>query len=330
MGTLRIHFQAEDLARVTLAEEPDPLWELVLTRFRLRERSRPLAFRPWFDALPAGAPAIRRGARVLDALAPFGPYFPDFLTPDEGRHGLDHGLAALLGTPKRRLAAELELLARRRTLPGWARPLAQGDPATLERLGAALRGYHAAAVARFRDLIGPAVAADHACRVRDLVRGGVEGLFAGFRPLMRWNPPVLETEYVVDQDLVLGGRGLRLVPSYFCRGTSLTLADPELPPVLVHPIEQRHRWRPVADRRTGLGALMGANRSAVLHALGRAATTTQLARMLRISPTAASRHTAVLREAGLVDSRRDGPAVVHTLTPLGAALLEGADPGILP
>ena len=42
------------------------------------------------------------------------------------------------------------------------------------------------------------------------------------------------------------------------------------------------------------------------------------------SPASVSRHTHVLREAGLVATTRDGTAVRHTLTPLGIALLDGA------
>ncbi|MEW9550512.1 ArsR/SmtB family transcription factor [Nonomuraea sp. NPDC050783] len=327
MGTLRIHFTADDLARVTLADQPDPLWEVIFTRFRLRDRMRPLSFRHWFAGLhaePARTARMRQGALLLDVLAPAGPYFPDFLTPYEGRRGLDHGLEALLGTPKRRLAAELERLSRHRPLPGWARPLAEGDPGALCGLAGALRDYHAAAVAPFQQAVAAAFAADRECRARDLLGGGVEGLLAGMAPPIRWRPPVLETGYAVDHDLVLGGRGLRLVPSYFCQRAPLSLADPRLPPVLIYPIEQRHRWRPAAARRTDLTALMGANRSAVLHALDHGTTTTQLARMLRVSPATASRHATVLREAGLIDTRRDGTAVVHTRTPLGTALLAGA------
>ncbi|QYC42390.1 Helix-turn-helix domain protein [Nonomuraea coxensis DSM 45129] len=328
MGTLRIHFTADDLTRVTLADQPDPLWEVVFTRFRLRDRLRPLAFRHWFAALhaePARTARMRPGALLLDALAPAGPYFPDFLTPYEAGRGLGHGLEALRRTPRRRLAAELGRLARHRPLPRWARPLAEGDARALDRLADALRDYHAAAVAPFQASVDAAFAADRDSRAGVVLGGGVEALLAGLGPPIRWTPPVLEVDYVVDQDLALGGRGLRLVPSYFCQRTPLSMADPGLPPVLIYPIPQRHRWRPAA-RRTGgadLSALMGANRSAVLHALDRDVTTTQLARLLRVSPATASRHATVLREAGLIDTRRDGTAVLHTRTPLGTALLEG-------
>ena len=40
-----------------------------------------------------------------------------------------------------------------------------------------------------------------------------------------------------------------------------------------------------------------------------------------VSLSAASRHATVLRDAGLTTSQQVGPTVLHTLTPLGAALL---------
>jgi DNA-binding transcriptional ArsR family regulator len=46
-----------------------------------------------------------------------------------------------------------------------------------------------------------------------------------------------------------------------------------------------------------------------------------VARRLNISPAAASQHTTVLRNAGLLVSHRDRNTVLHTLTPLGRAML---------
>jgi DNA-binding transcriptional ArsR family regulator len=43
---------------------------------------------------------------------------------------------------------------------------------------------------------------------------------------------------------------------------------------------------------------------------------------LGISPAAASQHASVLRNAGLLVTRRDRNTVLHTLTPLGSAMLE--------
>lgn len=50
-------------------------------------------------------------------------------------------------------------------------------------------------------------------------------------------------------------------------------------------------------------------------------TTSELAQRIGISPGGASQHATVLREAGLVVSHRHRNTVRHTLTGLGAGLL---------
>jgi DNA-binding transcriptional ArsR family regulator len=41
-----------------------------------------------------------------------------------------------------------------------------------------------------------------------------------------------------------------------------------------------------------------------------------------VTPSAISRHTTVLRQAGLIITRRDRNTALHSLTPLGTALLD--------
>jgi DNA-binding transcriptional ArsR family regulator len=64
----------------------------------------------------------------------------------------------------------------------------------------------------------------------------------------------------------------------------------------------------------------------VLLEVGGGCTTSELARRVGVSLASASQHASVLREAGLVHTLRQGGAVLHTLTPLGAALLRGGAP----
>ncbi|MEU6719113.1 winged helix-turn-helix domain-containing protein [Nonomuraea sp. NPDC046802] len=265
-------------------------------------------------------------ARLLDVLAPLGPYWPDFLTPKQSEDGLDSGLDALMSTPRGRLRGELERLALHRRLPGWINNIAVGDVPTLTGMGTAMRAYHEVAIAPYHSLIQAAVAADRAQRGRDLLERGAEGLLTGMSTIMRWKPPVLEVSYDIDSELHLRGRGITFVPSYFCQRTPVTLGDHELPPVLIYPIEERFRWAQATSGGRGVEALLGGTRSAVLLTLATSATTTEVARALQISPASASRHTTVLREAGLIVTCRDGAAVVHTITPLGAALLNGRLP----
>jgi DNA-binding transcriptional ArsR family regulator len=76
-----------------------------------------------------------------------------------------------------------------------------------------------------------------------------------------------------------------------------------------------------AKARGSLAALLGRTRAAVLEAAVLGCTTGELSRRLDISPASASEHTAVLRKARLLTSRRNGPAVHHRPTPLGLTLL---------
>jgi DNA-binding transcriptional ArsR family regulator len=319
---LRIHFTPQDLGRVRLAQSVDPLWELVFSTLRLCEREKGLVFGRWATAVrrEVEPSVLRPGLRVLSVLSPLGPYFPDFLTPPEGALGLVPAVAAIRATPRTRLRREMHQLARTSPLPAWARPLADGDRHLLLGVGEALVAHHRAVIEPHTDVIQAAVAADRARRTRAVLDDGAVGLLTSLRPLMHWRPPVLEVQYTVSRDLHLAGRGLRLVPSYFCRRTPVALVDPGLPPTLVYPIDHEHVGHTHLSERA-LAALLGTTRSAVLAAVGEGATTTELAHRLGASPSSVSRHTTVLREAGILTTQRDGPAVLHNTTPLGQALL---------
>ncbi|MFJ2722045.1 ArsR/SmtB family transcription factor [Streptomyces sp. NPDC087437] len=274
-------------------------------------------------------------ARLLCQIAPPEEYFPDFLTPLEASGGLDEGLDALRRTPKKRLHKEVTRLgalrcqgSRRLT---WLRGLAAGERERLEELAEALRLLHDALVAPAWSGVARGVHADRAVRSRAVLDGGAHRLLGSLRPFATWEPPVLSVAYPLDQDLHLGGRGLHLVPSWFCWQMPVSMADPVLPPVLVYPVEHPLTAAAPAGHRYGpgaLAALLGRTRCQVLGELRQPATTGELARVLDLSPASASKHAKALREANLVASRRDGGSTLHLLTPLGAALLEGELPAV--
>ncbi|WP_405816655.1 hypothetical protein OG241_18735 [Streptomyces sp. NBC_01390] len=93
---LRIHFTGEDLARIRIAAEPDPLWELLISLNRLRRRDAGVVYGSWMrDTLPR-VPAT---TRLLTALAPPVGYSVDFLTPAVGSGGVEGRIEALRATP---------------------------------------------------------------------------------------------------------------------------------------------------------------------------------------------------------------------------------------
>ena len=86
--------------------------------------------------------------------------------------------------------------------------------------------------------------------------------------------------------------------------------------------------RPIENRPRlgrGLAALLGPTRAAVLRALAAPRGTVELAAAVGISPASASEHAKVLRDAHLIETRREGRAVRHSLTAVGRTIL-----GLLP
>ncbi|GAB2879117.1 winged helix-turn-helix domain-containing protein [Streptomyces deserti] len=330
---LRVHFTPEDIARVRVAAAPDPLWEITNSFQLLARKDTSLVFGEWRrlvrQQLPSCGPVL---GSVLGPLLPPRGYSPDFLTPDLcGSHDLDSAVDTLLSTPRACLRRDLLRLAassgRYRPLPSGTRALAEGAPEALRRLGAALRAYHQHALVPFWPHIRAEVDADRAERARAVLSGGVEGLLASLRPVLRWEPPVLEADYPVHRELRLRGRGLLLQPSFFCSRTPVTLVAEEPAAVLVYPIQHTLGWAGdhsggTAERVAALGALIGRTRAAILEDVVAGRTTGELAGRFGISGPAASQHTAVLRRAGLLRSVRRSRSVLHTITPAGLALLD--------
>ncbi|MDQ2585515.1 ArsR family transcriptional regulator [Saccharothrix yanglingensis] len=259
---LRIFFDKDDLARVSVASAADPLWEVALAGRRLRDRP----------------PPFRRWERVV------------------------RGDLARLGGPA---AALVRLLA------DGPCPVAPSVPAEV------VTTLHGVLVAPWAAAVRESVDADRARRAHDLLDGGVHGLLSGFLPHARWEPPVLVVDCAPGGELHLRGRGLRLLPSYFCHGRAVVRDDPA--PVLVYPVERLNAV--TAVRGDCLDALLGPTRGAVLRGVRSGAGTTELARRLGTSAASVSRHTGVLRAAGLVRTARLGRKTVHSLTALGESLV---------
>jgi hypothetical protein len=329
---LRIHFSPDDLARTHVAAAPDPIWETVLSFQILLNGEGSLIFDRWRRRVRPGLPPAVE--RLLLPLSPPTGDFADFLTPGAGVLGLRAGLEAIRATPRERLRHDLAALDRsgpgRSGLPGWTRRLGEADPEALRQLAGALREWHRIGVAPYWDQVRSHVDADWVAKIHAQRRGSIEDVLAALPAPLRWQSPVLETHYPDDRDVHLDGRGLLLVPSFFCWRLPVTLIDPHLPQVLVYPVPHELDWlggdRPAAgasDR--ALRALLGPTRAATLLAISAGPVSTgELARRVGVAPSSASEHAAVLREAGLVASHRVGGRVLHLLTDPGSTLLDSA------
>lgn len=327
---LRIHFTDADLARTRVASAPDPLWEICASLHRFQSRHGRWAYADWYHAAHArlhAAHLTRTLRTLLLPLVPRATYFPDFLTPPEAAEGLDAGLKAIHATPRHRVLNEVGVLARTSRAPAWAPRLA--EPGMRRELTQAMRAYYDTVIAPYDDHVRARVEAERSAGARAVLDNGVEGLLRNLGPHLRWQRPVLHTVYPEDRDLHLNGRGLLLVPSYFCWGNPVAFGDSTLDPVLIYALghEPHHTSLP-GDLGSGspLATLLGRTRAAVLRAVAAGATTGELARATGVSASSASQHSTALRDAGLITSHRHAASVLHTLTPLGAALLRANTP----
>ncbi|MEU5164515.1 helix-turn-helix domain-containing protein [Streptomyces sp. NPDC020875] len=361
---LRIHFTGDDLARVRMAAKPDVLWETILSFHRLRERRRAVMFGEWrsetrtrlngetsllaalvpprgyfpdFLTPPEAGGGLESGLAAIQATPPVRLHSELTLASASRASaraaarapGAPTGPAGPAGQPVQVPESALPAGTAGVTTPPVVAGLAEGLSSPMSRLLTTLRSYHRAAVEPYWAHIQARVEADRAVRGRALLDGGAAELLCSLPPVLRWRAPVLEADYPVDREIRLDGRGLLLQPSFFCRDTPVVLRDAGLPPVLVYPVA--HSPDPVFGETAGalapsLGRLVGHTRSAILQAIRYGCTTSELARRAGVSLASASQHAAVLREAGLVLTLRHGNAVLHTLTPLGAALLRGGAP----
>lgn len=323
----RIHFETVDLARTTIAQRPDPLWEILLGLHVLQTDDEPELFGIWRERARARLNAMEQ---ELLALAPPVGYSPDFLTPSAAGQGLDAGLAAVAATPVERLAAELRRLSDEVRLPGWTRRLAAGEPGPVKRLVQGLRSFHRTKIAPQMPMISRAIEPVVAKHKETVTSSGFESLLPELHRSLSWSAPVLSVDMPhIDRDLYLGGRGLRLVPSYFCWKYPMMLLDPALPPVLVYPVRHDEvRLGAVvrrSDREGAVADLLGKTRARVLKSISvGACSTSELAARAGISLASASEHARVLHDTGLVTTQRTGSSVRHTLNPVGAHVLTGA------
>ncbi|AYL34171.1 transcriptional regulator [Streptomyces fungicidicus] len=332
MAVIRLHFSPADVRRITLAPRPDALFETALSvRLLLGgpavHQGRRAPVTRWRHAMD-GTPVGRAG--VLAELVRRDDYLPDFLLqPTASSFG--EAVESAHSLPTARLHQDLARLleppeavrGRNGRLPGAdgrLRELAEGSPQGRDMLVRDLRRYHDASIASCWHHVTAAATADRALRAEMLLRGGVDALLTTLAPSWRWQPPTLHLPSPSTFDVPLCGRGLLLVPSFFATRPFLGY-HPEEPTVLVYPL---HEGAGTTEVSAGaLAPLLGRTRAAVLEALRTPATTTALAERTGISLAGASQHAGVLRDAGLISTERTGTAVLHTLRPLGRALLDG-------
>lgn len=330
----RMFFTSEDLTRVRIGAPLGALAETMLAT-RVVQRSGPVVFDGWRNQVRS---SISDDFAVLADILPPDDDFVDLIIPTRasGARSMSEGLEALYLASRDEIRREVDSAAQRRIaegqkpLPAWTEDLADRSADALREVGTAAEAFHSVAFGGRWEHIQSYldVAADRMART--MATEGVERLFAGL-PYLRWQAPMLEIYKAQHcHDDHLNGRGLVIVPSLFAGSEPLVLhscMDKNAPKMLIVPVlrnaaEFAAAWGPRATNET-LNALLGRTRAAALQEIAEGRTTTELARRLNVSPATASEHASILRQAGLIESRRHRNTMRHELTTLGAAMLDG-------
>ncbi|MFI2737905.1 DUF5937 family protein [Streptomyces sp. NPDC018711] len=320
-----LRFGEADPLRIRFAISP--LWE---THSAVRVLARPAKqgyHLPWMRRIAGAARELDLGP--LQLLMPLRGHSPDFLYPPP------LGPAA---------AFEDEIAAVRETDPAlvlddFERALAETPGAADTPEGRRLLADPAGAVLRLADLLRAAyealiapnwprlralLEADVAYHSRRLAEGGLERLLGELHPAFDWaaETATLRVDYPGEHDRPLDGQGLVLMPSVFTWPDVVSGFDPPWQPTVVYPARGiGGLWSEPRDRTPeALARLLGPVRADVLCALAEPMGTTALAHLLGRAPSSVSAHLAVLRDAGLLTSRRYGHQVLYERTPLGIAV----------
>jgi DNA-binding transcriptional ArsR family regulator len=310
MGTVRFAFSpfTEVISSVRLLGDPRPThlhrpW-LALARERLADQDLSL----------------------LLALAPPGTWQVDFLCGSStSSTTLESQLTDLLAVSPDHVRAELDWVWRGREMPVRARQLIAAGARGPGLVAEAIWEYWDVAIAPFWPRMCAVLEDDVAHRAARAMHGGLFDLFADLHPEVSLDDHTLRVDKPQWPDAVHEATQLTLVPSVFIWPQLLVSHHPPGGFEFAYGARGVGRvWEGLDERRTEphdrLGALLGRGRAAVPSLLATPMSTTQVARTLAQSPASISRHLSVLRESGLVTSRRSGRSVLYVQTPLAESL----------
>jgi len=243
--------------------------------------------------------------------------------PDDRMPNLDDELRRVRATTTAEVRRDLDRRSGRRPSP--LRELYAEPRAGLTRVVEAIRACHRLLVAPHWPRIARILEADIAHRAGILADGGIEAVFADLHRDVAW----ADGELVLHRDrphrpvtVDLTDHGLIMSPSIFCWPRTWTASRPAGDGIVRYPARGVATiWESRSPAPDAIAALIGRTRSALLDLLGAPATTSALAARLHVTAGAVSQHLGVLREAGLVTTRRTGRTVLHLRTERADTLL---------
>ncbi|MFC5180426.1 ArsR/SmtB family transcription factor [Actinomadura harenae] len=317
---ISFELDVEDLADTRFAVSP--LHETVVALRVLRDPGLSALHLPWRRA--ALAALDPSDLRLLRALVSDRRTLPDVLTPRPGEFApaFDTELDLVRRAPGALVLRDLEAAHAPDPLPGVLLGTPPDD--LRDTICDALRRFWELAVEPHWRQMRLVLEADMTYRARRLALGGARLLFADMHPDLRWRDGVLHIGRMISHHHVTAaGRGLLLMPSVFVHKPSPPLS-PDEAPSLAYPCRGVGTlWEPAPPpARSALDALLGASKVRLLVLLAEPLPTVEIARRLRVTPSAVSQQLRILHATGLVSRARDGRQVLYRRTSLGDGLID--------
>lgn len=302
-----------------------PGFELVnAVRVILRPQAAPLHW-GWFRTFHGKPPT--EALRLMTVICGADGYMPDFLTATpSGDMTPEAELDRLRRVPDERLRFDLEKMVLRSTgsRRQEIRDLIADPTRAREAIVAAWQGAWESLLAPVWPQMLRLVRADIAVRARRNSDTGLAEMAGTLHSTVTWADEIVRVQMRLHEEVVdCGGTGLVLVPSIMmaARGCAVLTERPAQPTIFYPAHGVSATWHQAGtDALDALTALLGAARARLVLELQQPLSTSECAELTDLAVSTASHHLTVLRDAGLVDSRRTGVRVLHTRTPLGEAL----------
>ncbi|MEV4255910.1 DUF5937 family protein [Spirillospora sp. NPDC049652] len=305
-----------------------PAWETWQAVRTLTDPRRQPFHLPWLRT--ARPRADRLDLRPLRALQVPAGYVPDFVSPAPRLPvpDIEDELDQVRRTSSRVVVTELTRCLegqRDRGAREQIKALLRDPAAAREKIAALLRTCWTELVRPDWPRVLAVLEDDIAFHARRIAESGLGPVLNTIHSTFSFSDGVLRIEGRYNARYDLAGSGIILRPSAFAWPDAvLTLGTAGAEPTLIYPARGvGDLWLPQSPNATdALARLIGRTRAALLAGLDQPATTTALARRHALSPSGASAHLTVLRDAGLLRSRRQGREVLYSRTPLGQAVLK--------
>ena len=323
---IRFHLHADDLARSRFAISPLMELQMSLTALREPERHGHAIHTPWMERARPRLEGL--DLTLLETVVPARGWVPDFAAPPPLVPSPDPAaeMERVRASDPAIVRHEIECIWTEGT-PAVMRPLVEDTPRGLEQLVALMREYWDRALAPDWPAIRETLAADIRRRAAHLAAGGIRAALTALHPdvSLSADERTIELAARAEADVPLEGRGLLLIPSAFFWPRSSAIIDQPWQPCLIYaPDGVAALWEPAElEPEQALQDLLGRGRARVLGGLETPASTTELARRLRMSPAGVSAHLRVLARSGLAAASREGRTVLYSRTPLGEDLWHG-------